>query len=64
MPVAAGQRSLGLWGWCAEQLAVWSSQVIDLTRQQEVTKQQEFKTKEAEYRAQAAVAAKVSDGGT
>lgn len=34
-------------------------QVIDLTRQQEATKQQEMKTKEAEYKAQAAAQAKV-----
>lgn len=35
-------------------------QVIDLTRQQEMTKQQEMKAKEAEFRAQAAAQAKVS----
>jgi hypothetical protein len=33
--------------------------VIDLTRQQEATKQAEAKSKEAEYKAQAAAAAKV-----
>jgi hypothetical protein len=36
-------------------------QVIDLTRQQELTKQQDAKAKEAEYRAQAAAQAKVRD---
>jgi putative SOS response-associated peptidase YedK len=35
------------------------AQVIELTRQQEMTKQQEGKAKEAEYRAQAAALAKV-----
>jgi uncharacterized protein YaiL (DUF2058 family) len=34
-------------------------QVIDLTRQQELTKQQEAKSKESEYKAQAAQFAKV-----
>lgn len=36
--------------------------MIDLTRQQELTKQQESKAKEAEYRAQAAAQAKVGAG--
>lgn len=40
------------------------TQVIDLTRQQEVTKQSENKAKEAEFRAQAAAQAKVRGGGT
>lgn len=42
--------------------AVSLTQVIDLTRQQEVTKQSENKAKEAEFRAQAAAQAKVSEG--
>jgi len=38
-------------------------QVIDLTRQQEITKQQEAKQKEAEFKAQAAQFGKVMHGG-
>jgi hypothetical protein len=49
-----------LWpGWSLT-LKAQSLQVIDLTRQQELTKQTESKAKEAEYRAQAAAQAKVS----
>jgi len=37
-------------------------QVVDLTRQQEITKQQESKQKEAEFKAQAAQFGKVMHG--
>jgi len=37
-------------------------QVVDLTRQQEITKQQEAKQKEAEFKAQAAQFSKVRHG--